>query len=148
MNYNNINLTPEQKQAVDEAVENLKKRGITPHTLVQIEACEFPREIFPADVWERKIDSMKDKSYHHMLQSLKKANLIQNFASGIGEGRAWLLVLKQDNIATFFNVKYYDTHPVEQGLYQSALRALSESRKIKRHLKKKGYNTEELFHYL
>ena len=86
MNYNNINLTPEQKQAVDEAVENLKKRGITPHTLVQIEACEFPREIFPADVWERKIDSMKDKSYHHMLQSLKKANLIQNFASGIGEG--------------------------------------------------------------
>ena len=138
MNYNNIGLTPEEKQRVDQAVEKLKKQNIIPTRLLQIqEVEEFPGEKCKLQFWEQKLDSMKDKCEHYMLQSLKNANLIQNFASVICSGKmVYLGVLKNDNMVRLWHMEYHDEHPLEiQYLYNTGLKLLAQSsRKIKTHL--------------
>ncbi len=137
MNYNNISLNPEEKQRVEQAVEEMKKQNIIPTRLLEIqEVEEFPGEKCKSHFWEQKLDSMKDKCEHHMLQSLKNANLIQNFASVIRGKIIYLGVLKNDNMVRLWHMKYSDEHPLEtQALYNTGLKILARSsRKIKTHL--------------
>ena len=138
MNYNNISLTPEEKQIVEQTLEEMKKQNIIPTRLLQIEEVEeFPGEKCKSHFWEQKLNSMKDKIEHYMLQSLKNANLIQNFASVICSGKmVYLGVLKNDNMVRLWNMEYSDEHPLEtQALYNASLKLLAlSSRKIKTHL--------------